>query len=250
MPTPAVVFALLQGLQGLFRRAVLASTISVLAGCALTPTELPPPTASPSAAPVPYVYRVAPGDELSFRFFYAPTLNTLVTVRSDGRVALPLAGELVASGLTLAELGARVELALAPSVRRPQVSINVQGTGSQRVFVGGEVGKPGVQALLGPLTLMQAVMVAEGLKDTAQPRNAIVIRRGPRGERVVLPVDLAAALSGADPAQDLALQPFDVVVVPRSGVSDLNLWVDQYIRRMLPFSAGFSYTINRNGAVQ
>jgi len=93
-------------------------------------------------------------------------------------------------------------------------------------------------------------MVAEGLRDTAQPRNAIVIRRGPRGERVVLPVDLAAALSGADPAQDLPLQPFDVVVVPRSGVADLNLWVDQYIRRMLPFSAGFSYTINRNGTVQ
>ena len=76
------------------------------------------------------------------------------------------------------------------------------------------------------------------------------MRRGPDGERLVLPIDLAAAMSGTDPTQDLALRPEDVVIVPRSGISNFNLWVDQYIRRMLPFSVGFSYTINRNGSVQ
>jgi hypothetical protein len=66
----------------------------------------------------------------------------------------------------------------------------------------------------------------------------------------VLPVDLAAAMAGVEGARDITLQPYDVVVVPRSGIASLNLWVDQYIRRVLPFSTGFSYTINRNGVVQ
>ena len=203
--------------------------------------------AEASAAPV---YRVTRGDELNFRFFNTPELNTIATVRSDGRLSLPMAGEFQAEGLSVAELGALVERLLSPQVRRPQVAVNVQGASTQRVFVGGEVGRPGMQAMLGPLTALQAVMVAEGIKDTGQPRQAIVLRRGPQGERLVLSVDLGAALDGSDASQDVALQPYDVVVIPRSGVANINVWIDQYIRRMIPFSTGFSYTINRNGVVQ
>lgn len=195
-------------------------------------------------------YRVARGDELNFRFFFTPELNTVAVVRSDGHVALPLVGELQVEGLSMAELTAKVEQLMAPQVRRPQVVVNVQGGASQRVFVGGEVVRPGVQALLGPLTVLQAVMVAEGLKDGAKPSQVLVLRRGPAGERKVLSVDLSAAISGRDLSQDLALQAYDVVVVPRSGIADLGLWVDQYIRRVIPFSLGFSYTINKNGAIQ
>jgi polysaccharide export outer membrane protein len=148
------------------------------------------------------------------------------------------------------ELTTRVEQLLASQVRRPQVIVNIQGGTSQRVFVGGEVMRPGVQPLLGPLTVLQAVMVAEGLKDGAQPSHVIVLRRGATGERNVLSVDLSAAISGRDLAQDLPLQAFDVIVVPRSGVADLGVWVDQYIRRVIPFNLGFSYTINKNGTVQ
>lgn len=236
------------------RALFLTFSLGLLAACAPLQTEnAAAPAVSAdlsSAAPAAYVYRVSPGDELNFRFFYTPSLNTTATVRADGRLALPLAGELPVAGLTTAELSTRIETALSATVRRPQVTVNVMGTGSQRIFVGGEVSKPGVQPMLGGLSVLQALSVAEGLKDTAQPRHALVMRRGPQGERQVLKVDLAAALSGRDPAQDLALQPLDVLIVPRSGVSDMNLWIDQYIRRMLPFNTGFSYTINRNGALQ
>lgn len=220
-------------------------------GCANRAVESAVPLVGVAeAASSPYVYRVAAGDVLDLRFFFTPLLNTVATVRADGRIALPLAGELQVAGLTLAELGSTVERTLGATVRRPQVTINVQGSGSQRVFVGGEVSRPGVQPLLGPLTAVQALLVAEGLKDSADPHTALVLRRGPRGERQVLTVNLAAALDGSDPAQDVALRPDDVLVVPRSGVANLNLWVDQYIRRNLPFSAGFSYTINRDGVVR
>jgi len=199
-------------------------------------------------APVVPGYRVGVSDELNFRFYYVPELNTIATVRSDGRVTLPLVGELQVDGLTLAELTERVERLISAHVRRPLVIVNVQGSAAQRIFVGGEVVLPGVQPLLGPLTVLQAVMAAQGLKDSAQPRQVIVLRRGPGGTRTVLPVDLAAAMSGRDLAQDLQLQSYDAIIVPRSGIADIGLWVDQYVKRVLPFSLGFNYTINRLGA--
>lgn len=195
-------------------------------------------------------YHIAVNDELNFRFFYLPELNTVVTVRTDGRVSLPLVGEVPVDGLTVAELTERVEHLMSAHVRRPQVMVNVQGGTSQKVFVGGEVTRPGVQPLQGPLTVLQAVMVAEGLKDSAQPSHVIVLRRGPAGTRMVLPVDLSAAMNGSDVSQDVLLQAYDAVIVPRSGIADLGLWVDQYVKRVIPFSLGFSYTVNRNGAVQ
>lgn len=208
-----------------------------------------PPVAavSPSAA---YVYRIVRGDELNFRFFYTPELNTVAVVRADGRVALPLIGELNVEGLTVAELTRLVTQRLEGSVKRIEVSINVQGPASQRVFVGGEVARPGVQPLLGPLTALQAVMAAEGFRETAQPREVVLIRRGEQGERKLVRLNLDAAVSGTDVAQDVLLQPYDVVVVPRSGIANLNLWIDQYVRRNLPISVGFSYTVGDNGTVR
>jgi polysaccharide biosynthesis/export protein len=74
-----------------------------------------------------------------------------------------------------------------------------------------------------------------------------VLRRGTKGERQVIGVNLQAALSGVDAAQDMLLQPFDVVLVPRSGIANLNLWVDQYVRRNLPISVGWSYSTGSSG---
>lgn len=198
-------------------------------------------------------YRVGRGDELNFRFYYTPELNTVASVRPDGRVALPLIGDLDVVGLSMPALAAKVEAALAGRVKRPQVVVNLQGgSASQRVFVGGEVGHPGAQPLLGPLTVLQAVMAAEGLKDTAQPASVVVLRantaqaNGNQAEPTLLKVDLAGLMSGQPGARDVLLAPQDVVIVPRSGVANLNLWIDQYLRRNLPINFGVNYTINQN----
>ncbi|MBL8330138.1 MAG: polysaccharide export protein [Rubrivivax sp.] len=205
--------------------------------------------AAATASPEPAAeYRISRGDELNLRFFYTPELNTSATVRSDGRISLPLLGELPVEGLSVAELSALVERLLTPQVKRAQVAINVQGSNHLRVFVGGEVGRPGMQPLVGPLTALQAVMVAEGFKDTAQPSQALVLRRTAQGGRQVIALDLQAVMSGAQTQRDVTLQPFDVVVVPRSGIADVGRWVDLYIRRTLPVSFGLNYAIeNRRG---
>jgi protein involved in polysaccharide export with SLBB domain len=204
-----------------------------------------------SAGVVPANYRVGPGDELNFRFTYTPDLNTVAQVRADGKVSLPILGEMPAAGLSLRELADQVQVALSQRVRRPEVVINVQGPlPSQRVFVGGEVVRPGVQPLAGALTVLQAVMVADGLKDTAQPREVTVLRQASGGQHQVLRLDLKALMEGREGARDITLSPYDVVIVPRSGIANVGLWVDQYIRRVLPISLGFSYSIGRNASVQ
>jgi polysaccharide export outer membrane protein len=200
-----------------------------------------PAAAAALAAPE---YRISRGDDLDLKFFFTPELNTRAVVRSDGRISVPLIGEMSVEGRTVSELGALIEQKLAGQVNRPQVAINVQGSAAMRVFVGGEVGRPGTQALAGPLTALQAVMVAEGVKDTAQPSMALVLRRTADGGRQVIPFDLDAAMKGQAPHADLVLQPFDAVVVPRSGIADVGRWVDLYIRRTLPINFGLSYNVN------
>ena len=230
--------------------SVLAIALAWFCSQASAQTAAPAPTPPAAADASDRVdYRISRGDELNLRFYFTPELNTAATVRSDGRISLPLIGELSVEGLTVAELSALVERLLSPQVKRAQVAINVQGTATQRVFVGGEVAKPGMQSLAGPLTALQAVMVAEGMKDTAAPDQVLVLRRTTAGGRQVLKTDLHAVMVGDRPDGDIVLQPFDVVVVPRSGIADVGRWVDLYIRRVLPISFGFSYTIdNRKGA--
>lgn len=192
-------------------------------------------------------YKIGVGDELTIAFFYTPELNIVATVRPDGKISLPLIGEVAAADTTPAALADRLKKAYRPLVQRPEVAINLQNAASRRVFVGGEVNRPGTQPLQGPLSVLQAVMVAEGFKDTARTGEVVIIRRGENQERLTFAVDLDKAVSGEDPAQDIELQPLDMVFVPRSDIADVNRWVDLYIRRNLPFGFNFGVTYDVNG---
>ena len=232
-------------------RAMSAHGMRKLAGCMLlslcgVAASVANAAETLAREPAADLYRIGRGDELNLRFLYTPELNTDATVRSDGRVGLPLIGDVRVEGLSTQELTTQVQEALKERVKRPQLTVNVRGAAaSQRVFVGGEVAMPGAQSLVGPLTVLQAVLAAQGMKDTAQAREVLVLRRQAGSTSPsVLKVDLASLMAGREGAQDLALAPQDVVLVPRSGISSLNLWVDQYLRRNLPVNFGVNYTIN------
>ena len=191
-------------------------------------------------------YRIAPGDELALKFFYAPELNDTVTVRPDGRINLELVGDVQAVDLTPAQLAKRLQNAYATNVREPDVSVEVEkGFSRQRVFVGGEVVHPGMQALTPSLTVMRALILAEGLKDTAAQHGILVLRKGANGRSHVLKVDVASLKRDDSAASsDPILQPDDVVLAVPSRVAKLNTWIDQYIRRNIPISTGVYYQIN------
>lgn len=216
-------------------------SLCVLASCTSGGGAVRRFTAEDDHLEPPREYRIGIGDELDVRLFYTPDLNQAVTVRPDGKVALALVGDLPAVGMTPAQLAVSVEAAYRPRIKRPQAVVNVRGFAMQRVFVGGEVHKPGVMVLSGPMTALQAIMAAEGMKETADVERVVVVRRAAGGERQVFSISVDEVVKGRDVVQDVALQPFDMVFVPRSDVADVNHWIDMYIKRNLPFGVGASY---------
>jgi polysaccharide biosynthesis/export protein len=189
-------------------------------------------------------YKINVGDELEVQFFYAPELTTRAVVRPDGKISLPFIGDVKAAQQEPAKLATSLKGLYASQLPRPELSVNVRSFSAQRVFVGGEVGQPGMQPLSGPMTVMQAIMAAHGFTERALTQEIVIIRRGEGRERLVFAVNTEKAITGEDANQDIALQASDIVIVPRSGVANVNLWVDQYIRRMLPFSLYAGYNLD------
>lgn len=186
-------------------------------------------------------YRFFPGDELEVSIPSAPELSKTVTVQPDGRIALPLLSPVMAADRTVEDLRAALSQAYAAQLLRPAVEINPRAA-PLKVFVGGEVGSPGVIDMVGDGDALRAVVQAGDFKSTADRQRVILIRRGPDGRGMIRTVDLSRGLKSG--LADLApLRRFDIVYVPRSGVADANLFVQQYFRDLSPIQFGFSYAL-------
>ena len=188
-------------------------------------------------------YRIQTGDQLDIKFFYNPELNELVTVRPDGRISLQLVHELLVAGLTPSELTDSLTKKYDPELKKPEITVIVRSFGAHKIYVDGEVNKSGMFPLTGLMTVMQAISQAGGVKDTARTREVVIIRHGADNRRLALQVNMRKVLDGTDMSQDIALKPFDIVYVPRSSIANVDLWVDQYVRKILPvsISSGFGY---------
>jgi protein involved in polysaccharide export with SLBB domain len=187
-------------------------------------------------------YRVQVGDQLDVKFFYNPELNEQVTVRPDGRISLQLVHEIMVAGLTPAQLTDLLTKKYAPELKRPEITVIVRSFGAHKIYVDGEVTKPGMVPLIGFMTVLQAISQAGGMKDTARTSEVVIIRRGENNEPLVSRVNLRRVINGTDMSQDITLKSFDIVYVPRSPIANVNVWVDQYIRKNIPISTGFGYT--------
>jgi polysaccharide biosynthesis/export protein len=181
-------------------------------------------------------YLLQAGDELEIQFTYNPELNQKVPVRPDGRIALPLIKEISVAGMSPRELSDLLVEKYRPELKKPEVTVIVRTFTAQKIFVDGEVNRAGLQPIMGPLTVMQAIAMAGGLKDTARTNEILVIRQNPKGPFLTAVVDITLAIDGTDKSQDIALMPYDMVYVPRSSIANVDIWVDQYMRKVLPFS--------------
>ena len=207
------------------------------------PAPLQPQTLQTRRNPGPE-YRIQVGDQLDIKFFYNSELNEQVTVRPDGRISLQLVHEIMATGLTPSELTQLLTQKYALELKKPEITVIVRSFGAHRIYVDGEVAKPGLFPLVGFTTALQAISQAGGMKDTARRSQVVIIRRGEGDKPLVFQVDLGKAIDSTDISQDIALKPFDVVFVPRSVISNINIWIDQYIRKNIPVSTGFGFTYN------
>lgn len=209
-----------------------------------TRTDAPALAAAPERPPQ---YFIQAGDQLHIKFFYNPELNEAVTVRPDGKISLQLIDEVQAAGLTPAQLDDFLTDRYSRELKKPAITVIVGSFSSQRVYVGGEVGRQGLVELTTGMTALQAVFSAGGFKETADPEAAIIIRKGPDNQPVPVRVNLKSALSGDGSDVVFQLRPYDVVYVPKTWIAEANKFVKQYVEDLLLFrgvSFGFSYELH------
>jgi polysaccharide export outer membrane protein len=215
---------------------------SSLCGCVSVPEDLPP---APSVPPAPSAYRVQVGDVLGVRLYLAPELDEDVTVRPDGRIGTTLAQSVPAAGRLPEEIAADLKRIYAAELKTPELTVEVKTPSPARIFVAGEVVFPGEYDSTGaPLTLLQAVAKAGGLRPTGDQGHVFIIRHGPADRAIILGAAYRDATAGKTPAADVTLAPFDVVYVPRSGISQLYIWFNQHFQQFVPVNWGFSYNVN------
>jgi polysaccharide export outer membrane protein len=183
------------------------------------PEATPPVTAAPAAvmaAPgvnLPPEYTIGADDVLSVIFWRDKELSSDVTVRPDGKISLPLLNDVHASGLTPAQLKDRIVEESKKYVEDPNVTVVVKDIKSRKVFMVGEVRKPGPYAMTAATTVLQMISIAGGLADFARPEKISIVRTE-NGKPVSLKFNYKEVLEGKKLVQNIELKPGDTIIVP------------------------------------
>lgn len=160
-------------------------------------------------------YKIGPEDVLEVVVWKDEDLSSEVLVRPDGKISLPLIGDLEVEGLTVAEVGEAIEARLAEFKKSPDVTVVVQEVNSYSVYVMGEVASPGRWQLKSYLTVLQVIALAGGFSEFAKTDKIFVLRKLPEtGGEVRLDFDYGEVIEGKNPAQNVVLIPGDTIVVP------------------------------------
>jgi len=179
-----------------------------------TPAANTPATATPAATAVAAPdYKIGPQDVLRIDVWKENEISRITPVRPDGRISLPLLNDVQAAGLTPTQLAAVITEGLKKYITNPQVTVGVTEINSRRVYVTGEVTKPGAFPLQSGMTVLQALTNSGGFTQFAKIKGIYVLRTED-GKQVKHPFNYKDVVSGKHPELNIVLQPADVIVVP------------------------------------
>jgi polysaccharide export outer membrane protein len=201
------------------RSACVAAACGVLwtsAAARQVPTPQEPPKgdgASLPSAALPRDYVIGPEDVLSIVFWQETALSTDVVVRPDGKISLPLLRDIQAAGHTPEELTAALVKAATKYVARPNATVIVKQINSRKVFVVGQVAKPGAFPLTGEMNVLQAIAMAGDILVYAKSTKVVIVRKeGGRERRLMF--NYKDVVKGKNTDQNILLMPGDTVIVP------------------------------------
>lgn len=233
------------------QRLRLLLALLVLAGCTgqeLNPRDVEASNFQPWIDTVPE-YLIAPGDKLRVQFLLTPELNESPLVAPDGTIAIRAAGQVpvTVGGLTTTAAQAAIAAASRRVLTNPIVTLGIEEASGSLVMVGGAVRQPGAYPIPGRRGVLDAVLLARGFEEYARTNQVVLIRRAANNRPMMRTVDLQSYISGTALAEDVPVYAGDIVYVPRSRIGEANLWIDQFVNRMVPFNRNFNYSINRGG---
>ena len=173
---------------------------------------MPDETVKKSATADPN-YVIGAQDVLDINVWKEPDVSRIVPVRPDGKISLPLLNDVQAAGLTPAQLATQLTENLKKYVTNPQVTVIVTVINSQRVYILGEVTRPGAFPLIPGMSVLQALSSAGGFTQFAKVKS-IFVRRIENGKEAKYPFNYREVISGKRPEQDILLKAGDTIVVP------------------------------------
>jgi polysaccharide export outer membrane protein len=171
------------------------------------------PVAQEKAAPVAEELTIAAGDNLRISFPASPNLDTAQQVRSDGRINLPMVGEVIASGKTPVALEKELITLYAPQLVSKEITVNLVSSAFV-VFVSGAVQSPGKIVSDRPLSALEAIMEAGGFDMTKANMTAVVVVRQVAGRTKQFTLDLKQVFEGRQDTETFYLKKSDIVHVP------------------------------------
>jgi polysaccharide export outer membrane protein len=191
----------------------------ILTGSVALAQEAPaqPAAATPAVNPISNAsadptYVIGPEDTLHIAVWKEADLTATLPVRPDGKISLPLLNDVQASGLTPQQLADSVTEKLKKYIADPRVTVVVTAINSKRVYLVGEVLRPGAMSMLPNMTVLQALSNA-GLNQFAKTKGIYVLRME-GGKQHKMPVDYRKLVKGDKIEQNYLLQPGDTIVVP------------------------------------
>lgn len=223
-----------------FRAAALALGLACLAagfsGCTSTGKAMPRVANEINATLEAVQTVLAPGDVIELTFPEKKDWDQSVKVRPDGHASFAGIDDIVVAGLTVPKLGEVLRLAYARVFTTPPaIAVGVATLASRNVYVMGDVHEPGQFPVEGRITLTDAIALAGGeIKSTAALRNVLLVRYSSKDNRQrAWKIDARPSQWGqGDP---ILLQAFDTVYVPNTAIDDVDIWIDQHIRQLIPF---------------
>jgi polysaccharide export outer membrane protein len=154
-------------------------------------------------------------DVLTINVWKEPDVSQrAIPVRSDGKISLPLIGEVQAAGRTPLGLEQDITARLKSYIADADVTVMVQQINSQKYNMLGQITKPGSYPLINSVTVLDAIAIAGGFRDFAKQKSIYILRQNPDGTQSRLPFNYKSVVKGQDTAQNIKLQPRDTIVVP------------------------------------
>lgn len=200
-----------------FTCALLSSVLWAQAGSGnAAPERASTPNPAPNAALKAHddTFVIGNDDVLAINVWKEPDISRSVPVRSDGKISLPLVGEVQAAGETPKKLEVEIAERLKNYISEPEVTVMVQQINSQKFNVLGMVSRPGSYVLANSPTVLDAIALAGGFRDFAKQKSIYVLRQNPDGTQTRLPFNYKEVIKGVKPEQNVRLQARDSVVVP------------------------------------
>ncbi len=159
-------------------------------------------------------YTIGPQDVLAINVWKESEISRTVPVRPDGKISLPLVGDIVANGLTPAQLKEKIAEKLSDYVSNPEVTVIVQAINSRKFNMVGQIASPGTYDLTRRLTVLDAIAQAGGPVDFAKVKKIYILRLLENGERLRIPFNYKQVIRGKNFHQNVDLKPGDTIVIP------------------------------------